>query len=323
MVPGLILIILILSFILIKSTDQVVIAIRRLSRESSSKAFVISALLIALSTSFPELSVGITSALEGVPSLSLGNVLGANITNISLVAGLSALVVGRVHIQNKFLKRDVFVALTAGILPLFLVLDGNLSKIDGLILISLYGAYSSSFFKRRFLEIALEHKKESFIHRFLRKFSHIDSLKTKEAARLFIGIAVLLLSASLIVRVATELSYIAKIPVFLIGLVILSVGTTLPELAFSFRSLEDNEPSMYFGNILGSIIANSTLIVGITALIMPIKVDGIREYVFAAGTFVATFLIFWYFVKSKLRLDRWEAGVLLIIYITFVVVEFF
>jgi len=320
--PALILLLFFFSFVLIKSADQVVIALRHLSRGSKSTGFVLSALLIALATSFPELFVGITSALEGSPNLSLGNVLGANVANITLIAGLSAWVVGGVKVHGEFLKRDVAVAIAAGVLPIFLILDGVLGRVDGLILIAVYGAYASSFFKHRFLQIAEEHKKGSYIQRFLRRFTHIDGNKTKEAGRLFVGIALLLISANLMVRVARVLAESAGIPVFLIGLIFVSIGTTLPELAFAFKALEDNEPSMYFGNILGSIIANSTLVIGITAAISPIIIFARQEYLVAVGAFILVFLTFWFFIKSKLRLDRWEAGVLLLLYLAFVVVEF-
>jgi cation:H+ antiporter len=322
MVPVLIVLLFLFSILLIKSADQVVVGLRHLSRGSKSTGFVLSALVIALATSFPELFVGITSALEGTPTLSLGNVLGANIANISLIAGLSAWVMGRVNVHGDFLRRDVAVALIAGVLPLILIFDGELGRTDGLVLIATYCAYASSFFKHRFLQIAEEHKKGTYIQRFLRKFTHMDTNKTKEAGRLFVGIALLLVSANIIVRIARSLAETAGIPVFLVGLILVSIGTTLPELAFAFRALRDKEPTMFFGNILGSIIANSTLIVGIAAIISPIQIANKNEYMVAAGAFILIFLTFWFFIKSKLRLDRWEAAALLFLYLAFVVVEF-
>src|SRR3989304_4678873 len=132
-------------------------------------------------------------------------------------------------------------AVVAGALPLILIYDKTLSRVDGLILLVTYGAYATSFFKERFLQIAHRHRKEGYLHRFLRNFAHFEVpvQQTKEYGRLFVAIAAMLLSASLIVRVATGLAALAGIPLFLVGLVLLSVGTTLPELVFSIRSLED------------------------------------------------------------------------------------
>src|SRR3970040_1332393 len=138
MIPGLILLLFIFVLVLIKSADMVVISLRRFSQETHTKVFVLSAILLAMATSFPELFVGVTSALEQTPHLSLGNVLGANIANISLVAGISAFIIGKVNVHGEFIKREVLVALVAGIFPLVLIFDGELGRVDGLILLSVY-----------------------------------------------------------------------------------------------------------------------------------------------------------------------------------------
>jgi len=324
MIPGLIILLLIFTFLLIKSADMVVVSLRRLSSTTHTKVFVLSSILLAAATSFPELFVGITSALEETPHLSFGNVLGANIANISLVAGLSGFIVGRVNVHGELIRKEVAIAAIAGIFPLILALDGRLSRVDGLILVFTYLGYASSFFKIRFLEIANQIRKDGFFLRFVRKFMnvHIEVNYTKEWGKFFLGIILLLLSADIIVKIAKELAQAADIPIFLVGLIIISIGTTLPELAFSFRSLEDREPSMYFGNLLGSIIANSTLILGVTSLIYPIQIVAVEKTAVAAAAFIVIFLIFWFFIRSKLRLERWEAFSLLIIYSIFVVVEF-
>ncbi|MBI4157374.1 sodium:calcium antiporter [Candidatus Woesebacteria bacterium] len=311
-----------LVFFLVKATDQVVIAVRRLSKNSGTLAFAISALFLAVATSLPELSVGITSALEGTPNLSLGNVLGANIANLSLVAGLSAILVGRVNVHSRFIRHEVFVAALAAILPLVLIYDKTLSRVDGLILLAAYGAYASSFFKRRFAQISEEHRKEGFFIRILQRVSNIDGNTRKESGRLFVGIALLLITSNLIVRVSSIFAQDAGIPVFLVGLILLSIGTTLPELIFSIRSLGKDQPTMFFGNLLGSVIANSLLVTGVVATLSPIQISAVSEYMIAITAFLVIFATFWFFVRSKLTLERWEAAVLFLIYLTFVFVEF-
>ena len=113
MIPGLIFIIILLSFVLIKAADMVVVAIRRISKEAKAKTFAISAIVLAIATSFPELFVGITAALEGAPSVSLGDVTGSNIANIALVGGLASLVTGRRRVHSEYIKREVAIALAA------------------------------------------------------------------------------------------------------------------------------------------------------------------------------------------------------------------
>jgi len=322
MVPVLIFSLLSFSILLIKASDLVIISIRRISRKTKTKIFALSAVILALGTSLPELFVGITSAMEKSSNLSLGVVLGSNIANISLVAGFSSLVVGKVGVYGKFLKKDVVMALLSGILPIFLLLDGSLSRIDGLILLAIYAAYATDFFRSRYEEIAKEHQKEGFIYRFLRRFNHIDTKITKEYARFFIGIALLLFSANMIVKITNLLTGFTNIPVFVVGLVLLAIGTSLPEVVFSFRSLENHQPSMFFGNLLGSTIANSTLVLGVTSVIYPIKDVMFNEYIVAAIAFLLTATLFWIFIKSKSRLDRKEGMVLLLLYLIFIVLEF-
>jgi len=233
-----------------------------------------------LATSFPELFVSVTSAIQRETDLSLGIVIGSNIANISLIAGFAALLAGKVVVHGEFLKRDIAIALIAGILPIILALDRNLTRIDGLILLAVYGVYATSFFKVRFLEIAERHKVEIYFHRLFRKIEQLEVSKSKELGKLLVGIALLLTSADLITRVSGKLATEANIPVFLIGLILIAVGTSLPELAFSLRSLEDNEPKMFFGNLLGSLIVNATLIVGLSILINPVYNLPLNNYLF-------------------------------------------
>jgi cation:H+ antiporter len=186
-----------------------------------------------------------------------------------------------------------------------------------------YLAYATSFFRKRYIQIGKEQQEEeSFSYRFLRKFNHIDAAQKREFGKLFVGIALMLFSADMIVKMATQLAEYAHMPEFLIGLVVVAIGTSLPELAFSIRSLEDHEPSMFFGNLLGSTIANSTLVIGIVSVIRPIELVAKSEYTIATASFVVVFLLFWLFVRSKHRLDRIEALGLIIAYLVFVAIEF-
>lgn len=303
-------------FLLLLGTNIVVVGLRRLAVTTHTGLFALSAILLALATSFPELSVAVTSGFSGVSSLSLGNILGANIANITLVTGGAALVAGQVTVRGKFLRREFFLAFAAGIIPLFLLFDGLLSRIDGLILMTVWGAYVAHFFKVRFIQLAKNFAQEGFWHRFLYK---VEGTTGKETAKLLLGVAILLFSADIIVRLSMILAQDVGMPLLIVGAFILALGTTLPELVFSFRSLLGGQPTMFLGNILGSIIANSTLIVGIAALLSPIRVEP-GKIIILGLAFVMTYILFWFFIRTKHRLDRWEAGILFAFYILFVVV---
>lgn len=317
-----ILILIFFSFVLIKSAEWIIVSLRRIAKRSKVGVFAISAIILAVGTSLPELFVGITSAIEGVPNISLGVVLGSNIANTALITGLVALILGKINVHGEYLKRDVFMALVAGLLPLALMADGILGRVDGLVLLFVYASYTASFFKDKFVEITNEHSQESFFYKFLRQMNHIDFDITKEYGKLFISLALMLFSSQQIIGASEKLAVSIGIPIFVVGLIILAIGTSLPELVFSLRSVKGGEPKMFFGNLLGSTIANSTLIVGLTAVISPITITSFGDYRNAVIAFVIIFLSFWFFIRSKHRLDRLEGLILVVMYLIFVTIEF-
>lgn len=322
MVSTLILSIIFFSFILIKSADILIVAVRRIAGKTHTRVFALSALVLAIGTSFPELFVGITSAIEKTPALTFGVVVGSNVANIALVAGLTAVIAGKVNVLGNIAKRDIFVAFLAAILPIILILDGSLGRVDGLILLSVYLAYAASFFRGTFKKIGEKQQEETFFYRLFKRIDHVDKNTTMEYGKLFIGIALLLFSSNMIVKSSISLAEVVGIPVFLIGLIILAVGTSLPEFAFSLRSVKDHEPSMFFGNLLGSTIANSTLILGVTSLISPIEIKGQDGYMTAIVFFLVIFAFFWRFIRTKRSLDRKEGLFLVFLYILFVIAQF-
>ncbi len=304
------------SFLLIKATEILIEALNRLSRISQIRQFALTSFLLALATSLPEIFVGVTSALEGKPSLSLGNVLGSNIANLSLVIGGSAVIGGTLSVAGEFLTKDVFYGFIAGTLPLVLLLDDKLTQPEGLFLILVYGIYNFTVLKgKRRLN------QKGFLKRIVKKLQHKEM--DRHIAWVFAGAALLVFSADGLVRVSTAIAKSFNVPILLIGLFLVSVGTSLPELSFGLKAISKKQVGMVFGNLLGSIVANSTIVLGITALIEPIFLDGgFQVYLTASLVFVMVFFLFWFFVRTKKKLERWEGLVLFILYILFVIFEF-
>lgn len=311
----------IFSVLLIKATDILIINFRSLAKRTRMGKFALTTIILALATSLPELFVGITSAYEGLPNLALGNVIGANIANLSLVVGGAALIGGTLKVKGSFFKTDVFYAFLAGLAPIILLLDRSLSRLDGLILLFLYGFYSILVLteQRRHLSTKGE-TKESVVYQLLRRLNHREA--GREIGWIFLGVALLLFSADMLVRMAKQLALGLNIPILLVGLFFVSIGTTLPELAFELKSLREREPKMFLGNLLGSIVANGTLVIGVTALIRPIRVRAFEEYLLATITYVVVFSIFYFFIRTKHRLERWEGAFLIGFYLAFFLAEF-
>lgn len=308
------------SFLLVVATDILIINLRSLSQKSRLKKWALTGLILGLATSLPELFVGLSAAFEGKSVLSLGNVIGANIANLSLVIGGAALIGGTVMVGGTFLRRDVFYAFLAATSPMLLLSDRVLSRIDGIILLVLYGFYQLAIFSEH---PGKDEKKEDKQERLLRKLDYAPIRKaSKEVAWIFFGIALLLFSADALVRIAVKFAAAFNISLLLIGLLVISVGTTLPELIFEIEAIHKRQSNMALGNLLGSIVANGTLIIGLVALISPIRIQNLNSYFLSTMAFLIIFGLFYFFIRTKRRLSRWEGLALLLVYLIFVVVEF-
>lgn len=305
--------------VLIKATEILLVNLGSLAKKTRLGQFALTGLIMALATSLPELFVCLLAALEKKSDLALGNIIGSNIADLSLIIGGAALLGGTVHIQGSFLRKNIFYAFLAGAAPMVLLFDRSLSRIDGLILLALYGFYQIMVFQERKLK-DLDEPGGSFIRWFLRRFNHHGA--KKELGWIFLGIALLLFSAAMIVRLAEKLAISFGIPLLLVGLVVVAVGTSLPELAFELKAIRERKPQMVLGDLLGSIVANGTLIIGLVSLISPIRIQAFAEYLVATMAFVAIFGAFYYFVRTKHRLERWEGAFLIGFYFAFVLSEF-
>jgi len=307
------------SLLLIKAADIVSESLNELSKITHIGKFAITSLLLSFATSIPELVVGITAALGGKSSLSLGVILGSNIANLSLVVGGAALIGGTLSVAGQFLKLDVFSVFLAGVMPLLLLLDKTLSRADGIILLLVYGIYNYGILKNQQADMPTATGRFKLI--MLSK-----ELKNKKAdkwlAWLFLGVAMLIFSADMVVKIAINSAQILQVPVLLIGMFMIAIGATLPELTFEARAIKKRQAGMVLGNLTGSIVVNSTLILGLAALINPIKLqNGLNAYLLAAAAFGVMFLIFWQFVKTKKKLERWEGIVLILVYFSFAIME--
>jgi len=309
----------IFCFLLIKATDILMVNLKSFVSRTKFGAFAISSLIVGLGTSLPELFVGITAAMRGTPELSLGNVVGANIANLSLVLGGAALIGGTVYVQGEFLRQDVFWAFLAGATPMLLLFDKQLSRVDGIILLVLYGFYQTAVFREQKKGTVLK-EDEGFIQRLIRRLNHRGT--RRELGWIFLGLALLLFSAEMIVCLAKAIAIVLNIPILLVGLILISLGTCLPEFAFGVKAIRQHQPQMVFGNLVGSIVANANLILGLVVLISPIKIQAFAQYLLATMGFVVVFGAFYFFTRTKHRLERWEGGFLIGFYLAFVLSEF-
>lgn len=310
-----------LCFCLIYSTGLIVSSIRSLAFKSHLGAYGITALILAISTSLPELVVSIVASIEGNTSLVLGNIIGSNIVDLSLVIGGAAVLGGSLKVTGSILSRDIYLTGAAGFLPIFLIADGTLSRPDGIVLLVVYMVMIATFLRSHHRSLAEEALTVSPIRRLL---TLVTSARGNGSLLKFaFGVGLLLASSHFIVRLSSALAQSTGLTTLFIGLFIVSVGTSLPELAFEIKALAGGQAKMALGNLLGSVVANATLILGIAAVIRPLTLTqrGLIPYGLAIGTFTVIYFAFISFVKTKKKLEWWEGLILILGYVAFIWLE--
>lgn len=321
LVVGQVLLLLLFSFGLIKSTELIVAAIRRMVRRSKLGSFGVTAFVLALATSLPELVVGITASIEGLPEIVLGNVLGSNVANVSLVIGGAAIAGGKLRVAGETLKRDLYLVFGVAVLPLLLIADLILSRADGVVLLIVYVLFVTIVLKKHTRAIGKHVMEESAVKRVF--LTVVKRGGRGDLVRFLVGVGGLLISSHMIVQLSKLIAIEMGLPVLIIGLFLVAIGTSLPELVFEMKAVVSGQVGMVWGDLLGSVVANATLVLGLSAVIAPMKLngDGLAPYGMAIGAFVLLYSLFVYFARSKSRLERWEGIVLLLLYFGFVMVE--
>lgn len=276
--------------------------------------YAVSFILMGFATSIPELFVALSSGVSGTPALSFGNIIGANILNVTLLLGIIALVAGGIGNRDQSIKTDAWIILMIAVMPLLLVWDGNLDRPDGLVLILLYFWYLNRLFvQQKVLGKTLDH--------FGRKLRGAGWV-LKEAALFVSGIVLLLAASGFVVTQAQELTKILNLDLGIFGILIVALGTTVPELTFGIKSVLMKHEQMTLGNAIGSVAVNSTLILGLLALISPFGVEFIPNLKLSIGTLVISLWLFNIFLtNNKPKISRKEGIVLLIVYSVFAAVS--
>jgi len=274
--------------------------------------FLVSLLLVAFSTSTPELFVGVSSALRDVPSFSLGNIFGSNIINLTFVAGIVILLSKKpLNLHENISLRRIMLTFAIASTPVFLVLDGTVSRIDGFILLSLYIFYIYWVLKR--------HKEDTAKIKQLRER---DIGKATKSIFLFsLGIILLVGGSEAIITIAERASAVFSITPFVMGVFAIAFSTCLPEIMFGIRVALEQKPELSAGDLIGSSAVNAAGILGIVAIISPIT-PNVLSTVLLTG-FFGIFVFLLYFLSSvKTEIPRVWGVWLLVLYFVFVSFNF-
>ena len=258
-------------FLLVWSADRFVDGAVGVARFFGMSTFLIGMVIVGFGTSAPEMVVSILSAMNDTPQLALGNAYGSNIANIALILGVTALI-APVVVQKQAMSRDIPVLIAMTALTVLLLVDGNVSLIDGAVLLVAFVAIMG-FNILSELKAKRKRRKSGGAS----DISEVEEIPAegvsigKAVLYLLVGLVLLIVSSRMLVWGAVYMAHALGVSDLLIGLTIVAVGTSLPELASSIAAARRGENDLAVGNIIGSNIFNTLVVVGLASVIAPIK----------------------------------------------------
>ncbi|PIR70429.1 MAG: hypothetical protein COU46_01660 [Candidatus Niyogibacteria bacterium CG10_big_fil_rev_8_21_14_0_10_42_19] len=313
MVSVLLIIFIISFFVLARSSTLLVSSVTGFARLFGMSEYAIAFILMSFATSVSELFVGISSAVGDISSLSMGNILGANLLNITLVIAIPTLIVGRIKIESKILRHNFWYIFFLSLFPFFLGFDGIISRGDGVILLLGFISYmwmimgEKEYFSKVYNNIPFIGLLKKTIH---------------DIWILLLGVLLLVGASAVLVWSGTALLEVFLLDSLLFGIIFVSIGTTLPEIVFGVRSVSSQHDSMAIGNALGSIAFNASFIIGVVAIINPVRVDSLEELILVTVAFIVAFILFNILIYRGEEITRSKAVIFILIYILYVMTEF-
>ena len=296
--------------LLIWSADRFVDGAAATARHFGMPQLLIGIVIIGFGTSAPEMIVSALSALNGNPGIALGNAYGSNITNIGLILGLTALVLP-LAVNSQVLKQELPILIFVTALSAFLIMDGDVLRLDAWILLGIFFIYMGWT-----IWTGLRNRDDSLVHDVKEELQEQEYMSLAKALMwVVIGLALLMGSSQLLVWGAVKIAHYFGVSDLVVGLTIVAVGTSLPELASSIAAARKNEVDLAVGNIIGSNLFNTLAVVGLVGAISPMYVG---QEVFTRdmpvmSTLTVLLLVFGFGKKGQI--NRVKGLILLLAYI--------
>lgn len=299
--------------LLVWSADRFVDGAAATARHFGMPSLLIGMVIVGFGTSAPEMVVSALASSSGNPGIALGNAYGSNITNIALILGLTA-AISPIAVHSQVVRKEMPVLLAVTVLAAWQLWDGELSRSDAVVLLVLFAALLAfSIYEGLSVKgdaLGTETAEELAAH----------PMPLKRAVFwLVIGLLLLIASSRLLVWGAVEIAVALGVSDLIIGLTVVAIGTSLPELASSIIAVRKNEHDIALGNVIGSNMFNTLAVVGIAGAIAPMSVGPevfYRDLMVMAGLTLALFL-FCYGFRGEGRLNRVEGGVLLLTFVAY------
>lgn len=273
---------------------------------------IIGLTIVSMGTSAPELVVSIKAAMAGQSALSIGNVIGSNLFNTAFILGVSALIVP-LTVKRQLLKVDVPVMVGATLLFLILFIDGKLSQIESIIFVVLFIIYMVYLFIVSLRNSDPNQKNEGSIRIYTHWFIDVMMIA--------VGLAGLIYGSDMLVKNAIIIAQRLGMSEAMIGLTIVAVGTSIPELATSVVAALKKHSDIAIGNVVGSNTFNLLLILGVAGTIYPIETPDIN--ILDSLFLLSVSLMLWLFMKMGSKIGRYQGVLFLISYVSYYVVKIF
>ena len=295
-------ILLIVGFVLlVKGADFFVDGASSIAAKLKVPSLIIGLTIVSMGTSMPEAAVSISASIGGNNGISLGNVIGSNVFNLLVVVGISS-VIFPIITDKAVLKRDMPISIAiTGVLCLMLI-DGQLSRLDAVILLVLFTAYMFILFRS-----ALKNRTEEPSQKVMSW--------TKSLIFAVIGIAAIIGGGQLVVNSAKTIAATLGMSETLIGLTVVAIGTSLPELVTSIVAAKKGDSGIAMGNVVGSNIFNVLFILGMAGVISPMTADS--TFFIDTGILIAVSAMMFLFAFTKRKTGRVEGAISVCVYVAY------
>ncbi|HKJ76476.1 MAG TPA: calcium/sodium antiporter, partial [Gammaproteobacteria bacterium] len=305
--------------LLVWGADRFVHGAAATARNLGVSPLIIGLTIVGVGTSAPEILVSTMAALQGNPSLAVGNAVGSNIANIALVLGATALI-SPLRVKSETLSREYPMMFAVMLLTLVLMLDYNLSRLDGFVLLGalavmLYWMISLGLRKHRRDPMEADYEKEI----------PVGMPTARAAAWTLLGLLVLLGASRLLVWAAVDVAQAFGVSDLVIGLTVVAIGTSLPELAASIVSALKKQPDIAIGNIIGSNIFNLLAVIGLPTALAPHALDPAvltRDMPVMIGLSIALFAMAYGF-RGQGCINRIEGALLVLAYFAYLTLLYY
>lgn len=299
--------------VLVWSADKFVDGAAATAKHLGMPALLIGMVVIGFGTSAPEMTVSAFAAWEGNPALALGNAYGSNILNIVLILGATA-AISAIAVHSDIIRRELPILLAVTVLSGFLIWDGAISRLDAAILLLVFfGIMGWSIYT------AMRNRQDALSADVEEELAEHSMSLQAALVWLVVGLALLIASSKVLVWGAVEVAHALGVSDLVIGLTIVALGTSLPELASSIAAARKGESDLALGNIVGSNLFNTLAVVGIAGAIAPFAVAQevlVRDYPVMLAVTVGLFIMAYGFRKPG-HLTRWEGIAMLAVYVAY------